>query len=309
MKNILFYTALFLLALQSCAPAKLLRQQPANTPGYTLAMRQTVQTETKMTMFGEDRTSVSSSTSEFEYKIISALPNGNLNWEMKMLRFTSDNNDGSQHYDSADPERDTSSIVTKIYDKMIGHKMYMTTTLAGQILTFSGANTLFDNILSTFSDKPEMQPLGETVKKSFGDSAMVQTVSDMWGYIPEKPIKIGQSWKKERNQSGLISLNTNYQYKLKSRDANQAIISSKSTTQTPPGDASTLDLGKIKIIYNLKGSGAGQTIIAQPDGSPIKSTHTINASGVMKMSGEGIPGAIDVPISIKTTVASERISQ
>ena len=68
-------------------------------------------------------------------------------------------------------------------------------------------------------------------------------------------------------------------------------------------------VAKIKIIYNLKGSGAGQSIIAQPDGSPIKSTHTINASGVMKMSGEGIPGAIDVPISIKTTVASERISQ
>lgn len=309
MKNLFLFLTIFFLALQSCAPAKLLQQPLKLQAGYSVLLRQKTDTETIMEMFGKEEAQRSKNTAEYEYHVTEALPDGRLKWQMTITRYIIENTDvrgGLIEYDTDDPLRDTSDVKKKLYDKMVGVPMYMTTKADGEILDFSGADALFDRVLELFKDKPEMAPFAQTIKNTYGDSAMIETVRNMWGNMPPKPVRVGSKWTANRDLPGIISLSMEYTYVLKSRDATKAIVAIKSKTKPRPGKISEMDLGVVKIIYDLKGNGSGTMQLSQPDGMLMGSIHTIKMDGIMHMSGEKIP-KMDVPLSVKTIVTTEKI--
>lgn len=309
MKNTIIFLFAAFFTLQSCAPAKLLRTPTAYRPGYSVSMQQRTETETLLTVFGEEKNQTSSNTTEYEYRVIDVLPDGRLSWEMKITRFiTEDEQDGgeSSYYDSNDPDRDTSDLKIQMLEKMKGHSMKMTTSQDGRILAFTGADELFDRMFETLSSKPEMGVLLASVKKSYGDSAMIETVQSMWGDFPKKAIRVGDSWKTTKNNTGLLGIDTKYTYKLKSRDAKKAVVNINIEASHKPGAPAVVDMGVMKIIYELSGKGSGTMDLSQPDGMLLKSKSNITLKGDMKMSGEHIP-AMTVPITSKTTVITERI--
>ena len=262
-----------------------------------------------MTILGEDQNQTSTNTTEYEYHVTELLSDGRIKWEMSMTRFIIESDDmqgNVKAFDTQDPDRDTSDKQVQLYDKMVGVPMYMTSKQDGQILEFSGANALFDKIMQAFKDKPEMASMANSIKKTFGDSAMLESVRNMWGYLPAKPVRVGDKWRTIREQSGIMSQTTESVYKLKSRDAHTATIATKSTSKPTPGKSSGWDMGGIKIEYDLSGGGSGSTIVTQPDGILMSGKHSVTMKGMMYMSGDKID-KMDVPITIKVTVLTELI--
>lgn len=196
----------------------------------------------------------------------------------------------------------------RMVDKMIGQTMKMTTTSDGQILDFTGADALFDRVLSEFQDRPEMASLLSSVKSSYGDSAMVESVRNMWGYLPKKPVRVGEKWKNTKKLGGILNMNALYTHSLKSRNEQQAIVNTKTVLVPIPGKPGGMELGSIKITYDLKGKGQGSTTISQPDGTLESSVHVLDMKGTMHMEGTGIP-KMDVPITTRTTVKTTRVEE
>ncbi len=308
MKNLTLSLLALITLLQSCAPAKLLQPPIAYQPGYAIAMRQKTETETLLKMFGEEEKQYSTNVTEYEYHVTEVLPDSRIKWEMTMTRFIVENEDADGHqskYDTQDPERDTSDKKKQMFDKMVGVPLFMTTTKEGEMLEFSGADALFDKMLEGFKDKPEMAAMEATIKKGYGDTAMMQTVRNMWGHLPKKPVRVGDKWRTSLDLPGIVRLKTNYTYKLQSRNAEQAIISTNSTARSISGKSSEMDLGAVKIAYELSGHGDGNIIVTQPGGILKQSTQTFQLKGVMHMEGNSFP-KMDVPISTKTKVTTEQ---
>jgi hypothetical protein len=184
--------------------------------------------------------------------------------------------------------------------------MKMTTTPDGQILDFTGADALFDRVLSEFNDRPEMAPLLNSIKSSYGDSAMVESVRNMWGYLPLKPVRVGEKWKNTKKLGGILNMNALYTHSLKSRNAKQAIVGTKTVLRPIPGKPGGMELGSIKITYDLTGKGQGSSTISQPDGTLESSIHVLDMKGTMHMEGTGIP-KMTVPITTRTTVKTRRV--
>lgn len=307
MKNLTLLFLSLLALLQSCAPAKLLQPPMQYQPGYTIAVRQKTDTETQLTIFGQNQIQNGLNTTEYTYALTDVLPGGRLKWEMQITRYTMENNDsqGSQQsYDTQDPDRDTTDMKSKMLDNMIGAKMHIITRADGQILEFSGANALFEKMMGAVKDKPEMAPMLKNIQRSFGDSAMIETVRNMWGDTPTKPVRVGATWKVTRNTSGFMNLQTKYQYKLKSRDDQKAEVTVKLKSQPAPGLPAELDMGAAKIRYDLKGEGSGYFFISQTDGLLREGKNTVKLKGMMHMRGDKIP-AMDVPMQSETTITTE----
>jgi len=295
--------------LTSCKPAKLLQAPTTYKPGYHFTLEQETTSETTMTISEEQQDQVSNNIAEYTYQVSETLPDGRLRWDMVITRYRLTESDGDGNvtsFDSQDPDRDTMNIKMRMVGKMIGHNMKMTTTPDGEILDFSGANALFDKVLSEFADRPEIAPLIDNITNAYGDSAMVETVRNMWGYLPKKPVRIGDKWKTTKKLGGILNMDAHYTHTLKSRNEQVAIVDTKTVLSAVPGKPGGMEMGSIKITYDLKGKGQGSTNISQPDGTLQSSVHVIEMKGKMYMEITGQP-KMDVPISTRTTVKTKRM--
>jgi hypothetical protein len=237
------------------------------------------------------------------------LPDGIQKWEMKISRFVMQNTDVEGNevlYDTQDPNRDTTDVKKKIFDNMIDHPMFFTTTQTGKVLSFTGSETLFEKMLKPLNSMPEMESFANTIRSTYNDETMMETIKNMWGPIPDKKLKVGDKWRESREKAGMLSLKTDYLYTLKSRNSNEAVIGIKSVTTPIQGKPAEMDMGVIKVRYDLKGKGQGSITLTQPNGVLKSSTVTINLSGDMYMDGAGM-GNMKVPITTKSTVLTEKI--
>jgi hypothetical protein len=308
MKNTLFALLMAAVALQSCSTAKKLQQNTSYKTGYSIVFEQETKTDTETKIMGQTSLQESQNTSTYLYKVTAVKPDGNIDWETIVTRVSMQENAEGQvsSYDSDDPDRDTLNLKNKMIGKMVGHTLYMTTKSDGKVVAFSGATELFKKMLADFEDKPEMASFSTAIKNAYSDSSMMQTVGTMWGFLPDYPVRVGQQWKNSRTVQGLLNMNVDYQYKLRSRDNKTATILTSSELKTDPLKPMVLEIGEIKISYNLKGSGTGKTIVSQPDGVLLQATHTIKMTGEMQIKGEAL-GNMVVPISSTTTVTTRQL--
>ena len=310
MKNLTLPIACLLLFLvQACSPARLLRQDDVYKPGFSLAIEQSTESQTRMELFGEEMVQNTTNSTEYELFFAEQMPNGDQKWEMLITRFVMEGGDNDEvvtTYDSSNPDRDTSEAATKILEKMIGHRMLMTCTHYGKVLSFSGADDLFDNLFAKMDTVPELLGMIESMKKTYGDSAMMHSMENMWGNFPAKPVRVGDKRSTKNENGQLLGLNTTYYYKLKKRNSKEAVIAME-TKSSPSNDPNSgIDMGMAKITYDLSGGGDGSITLSQPDGLIKYSVGTIKLTGTMHMD-RGDDMKIDVPLTISTKVTTKRI--
>lgn len=307
MKKLLIYLPLLLVLHQACAPAKALQSRSPYQKGYNVVYRQKTITETSTVVMGETQNQLSTNAVDYRIDLADILADGSLKWVATFTRvyFESEAEQGGVfEYDSSNPDRDTTELRNRIFDSMIGKSMTMITDPKGTITSLTGASSLFDGMMEESKTLAGMESLAASLKSAYGDSAMMESFSNIWGFYPQKPVRVGQKWHVKRKNTGMIAMSSTYTYTLKSRTEQQAVLATKSQVKTLPG--AQLNLGFAEIEYDMKGSGTGESVLSQPDGVLQKGTHTLAMTGMMYMTGTGFP-KMDVPISTKSTVTIELI--
>jgi len=124
-------------------------------------------------------------------------------------------------------ENPQDKIFRKIFGSMVGQSFKMTMSPKGEVLKVEGLKDLIESMTAGM-DIPEGQKeqMKQQMSQSFSEDQMKQTFSQGFSVFPDKPVKVGDSWKKNvsKTTSG-IAMNQEVTYTVKEINANSVMLS------------------------------------------------------------------------------------
>ncbi|HNM26705.1 MAG TPA: DUF6263 family protein [Saprospiraceae bacterium] len=325
MKNQFLLLAAGLMALwvSSCAPARQLSIQGAYRPGQQIHYKLVENTVTSTeALEGEleipATTTTQEKVTEFSYIVKSVRPDNSIDMDLKFTHIYDRENDdkGETEYDTDHPIPDSLIDISAgglagkalAYNTLIGRNFQMRLSPEGKVLSIKGMNEAWDEIEERFMEQsPLAGSMLKNMKKQFGDEAMRSGQNDYWGYLPGKKVRVGQTWKKpyEFASFGLAGTTA---YTLKSFDARQARITFSTKIGTEKDKPGIIDMGMIKIRYNLQGKGSGNIQVDQPYATIRTFEQTLSMTGPMEVK-TSFTDWIMVPITVTVNSRLERVEK
>lgn len=124
----------------------------------------------------------------------------------------------------------------------------------------------------------------------------------MMAIYPDKPVGIGDSWSRKVAVAKGFAMIVDNTWTLKARRGGIAVVEIKSAVKPNP-NAKPLDMGPLKLQYDIGGKQQGEMEIDEATGWVIKAKMTQDLSGKVRVQGgAGAPGGMTWPISIKSDI-------
>ena len=124
-------------------------------------------------------------------------------------------------------ENPQNQMFRKIFGSMVGRSFKMTMSQKGQVLKVEGLKDLVESTVQSM-DLPEEQrdKMRQQMSQSFSEGQMKETFSQGFSVFPDKPVKLGDSWKRNvtKSTSG-IAMNQEVTYTVKEINANTVVLS------------------------------------------------------------------------------------
>ncbi|MFN0207847.1 MAG: DUF6263 family protein [Planctomycetota bacterium] len=104
-------------------------------------------------------------------------------------------------FDSTRParEQDMNDPYVRMMAMVIGRKFTVRLNKRGEILSLGGASAIVEEMLKASAGVKGQQALRDALMQTFGDDAMRRTISTFFHVVPEKNIKISDTWKSKEN--------------------------------------------------------------------------------------------------------------
>jgi hypothetical protein len=140
----------------------------------------------------------------------------------------------SMETNSAKPGKEP---LEKIMNRLSGNKLTARISTDGKFIGFVNFDQFRDNIMMVLdsvsaSRRDEAKKIAESVVK---ESSIQSMVAPFFAYLPEKPVKVGDTWENTyTNSANNISFVVFNTYNLKALDKKEATISGTSELQTIP---------------------------------------------------------------------------
>ncbi len=258
--------ALFaLLSLAACAPKYTIRFNPDQIPvGRHFLYRQITETEFEMRneKLEDDASSLETTTVDFTMTLDRAQPNGNSEWTIFVLRYQQSETKGgvTKSYDSNEPVSadEPDDVQATIFGVLDSISYRFTVDAQGNILKKEGMDEMWNRAENALS--AEHRPMFKQVAKQFKKQGAMDFTTQLWEYLPPKPIKKGNSWKKQKDVP-LLNLTKKLRYTLVDADASTYKIAIASQMPEDPEHPGELAVGPIKILYRMGGTGTGSIIL------------------------------------------------
>ncbi len=177
---------------------------------------------------------------------------------------------------------------------LLNKPFQMQTNSLGKVISVTGFSAAIEAMMQQVS--PEAAPMQASLMQSFSDSAIRKMLGQVTEIYPEKPVKVGDTWKKNMDiTSGPILMMMDNTYKLTSVSGGVANVSvdSKITTK-PAGEAA----GMPGMELDLKGTQKGDMKIEVATGLIQNSTLK------QDISGDITAGGTKIPMSIKSDITT-----
>lgn len=197
---------------------------------------------------------------------------------------------GAMEYDSRGEKKGDGTF--SFMDSLIGKSFSLTITPDGNIIKVENLSDLMNSLPGEGQAKAELQ-------KQFGDTAIKQMMQNSFDIYPGKPVKVGDSWKKNSSMgvSG-FSINMENTYTLKSIAAGKATIAVSSVMSLP---ATQTNQGGMDMKMQMDGKQDGTMDVEIASGQILSGkTHQV-INGKISVGGQEMPMDIagDVIITSK----------
>jgi hypothetical protein len=201
--------------------------------------------------------------------------------------------------DSVATETNLGPMFKAIVDKPFETVMDKT----GKVKSVKGLETCFENMINTFSDSvPEsfrQQTIGQ-FGSQFSEEAFKSQFEQTTGYLPDKPVGIGDSWNtKLETKASSFAITVDAKLTLKSVEDNVVNVDLDGTVATPEGYEQEIKGMKTKIA--LKGTYKGTLKLNRNTGWIVFSDMMMNINGDIEVMGMKVP----VYTALKATVTDE----
>jgi hypothetical protein len=135
--------------------------------------------------------------------------------------------------------------------------------------------------------------LRKQLKEQFGDEAIRAQMEQMLAIYPEKPVAIGDSWRRRSSITAGFPMLLESTYTLRGRKDGLALVDVVTKLSRNP-DGKPLKMGPATLSFDLSGTQQGQFSIAEASGWVERSDLKQKFGGTLKM--EGAPNTTE-PLS------------
>ncbi len=179
------------------------------------------------------------------------------------------------------------------------------TTPQGRVEEVMGLQTLRDNIERKLPEGPMKQAMMMGIKQFINEEGIKEMTESSLAIYPEKPVGIGDSWKRTLTLTQGAAMTLENEWTLKDRKDGVSFIEVKSNIKSNP-EGGSVGVGTAKVSYKLSGKQQGMIELEESTGRIIRSRINQDISGQIKVE---VPGQQTqqqpIPVRINSVVTCE----
>jgi hypothetical protein len=240
----------------------------------------------------------------WQYDVLDKDSSGSLEIDLtyKRVKTVQDFGQRKIEYDSDNPP-DTLDPSMRAMESLVGDQLTMRISPDGKVTGLKGISEMQQKMIEAMDIPDSLQQSVYTndLKKQFGEDAIRQSIEQIIGFYPSKPVRVGDSWKSGMDKSGGFPMRIESNYTLKSRVAGVDSIDVSSQIKNNP-ENNVVKMGAVSMTYNIDGNQTGTILVEENTGLPISSNLNLNFSGSLRMSGMPDQESQTWPISASGTV-------
>jgi len=206
-------------------------------------------------------------------------------------------------YDSTNPPA-ANNPLAEFFKALIGTEFTLTVSPEMKITKVEGRKEFLDKLVAA---NQQMKPLLDSV---LSEDAMKQMADPTFAAVPNKEVKIGETWKvpTKLNLGPIGSYDTTYEYKYVGKDAKQKDLDKIDVTAQlkyipPSGDAPQGGLPFRIKSGNLESKKAAGTVLFDTSkGRVVSSDMDLNLEGKLDIEIGGMTTTVELKQTQKTTV-------
>ncbi|WP_020527833.1 DUF6263 family protein [Flexithrix dorotheae] len=223
------------------------------------------------------------------------------------LKFTQDGSMGKIEFDSQNPDEEVHPLAMG-YSVLAGKSFNLKMDRIGKISQIEGIDKIMEDMLKRLENVNEEQKeeLAKNLRQQFGNEALQANFDQMFGFYPEKPVKIGDSWSKQSKIKSGFALTLDNTWTLADVKNNEYLIEINSTCKTTD-DSEPLKIQGAQITYNLEGTQKGTVTLEKSSGINKKGLLNQDFDGTVTMTGDMLPQPMSWPIILKSTINHKRL--
>ena len=293
--------SLSLLLLLGCSASKPLMLKMNIVEGKEFTMETSTNTVVDVVVMGQQQKSLSTQSTETKFNVMDVMPNGDIavKGTIMSMASTNDSAQGGTSYDSKNIEESDASMVT-LMQPLIGHEMNMVMNSTGELISFEQEDVL-EKMFSSADET--MMAAKASMEGQFGEEGMKSMMQGLGNVLPDRAIKKGDTWTKDRTVKTMMVLQVNSTYTLTERKDGKAYISVVGTTKTDP-TAPPVEMMGMEMTYIMSGPIKGTLVVDEKTGWTLQSNVEQAMKGTMKIKNEMI-GEMDAQMDMVSTTVSE----
>ena len=215
---------------------------------------------------------------------------------------------GTVKYDSDNPPSNV-PMQAKPFAALVGQSFTAEVAPEGQVGRIEGTEKIAQAVLNSLPAGAR-QMAGAQVKKQFDRDAIKAIMNQGFGYIPEKPVAVGDSWTKNVAISSGYPMLAENRYTLAERKNGKLHIDVDSTIKPAP-DGEPMQMGPMTMRADLSGTQTGSMVVDEATAWVDRSELEQDISGTLKIenANQSIPMIIKSTITLETLEQGEAVSE
>lgn len=244
-------------------------------------------------------------TYTFKVEDVDAQGNATISVHYDAVKFHAKTPSGVVDYDPTKPANGPLPVMVTALASLVGQSYAVIVNPHGTVTQVAGIQKMLENVLShlTIAEGVLRFAVEKTIRQQLSEANLKQSLRDIFAPLPDHPVAIGESWTRRTPVTMGFPMNVETTYTLQGRDNGIATISVTGKVATAPN--AMMDLGAVKMDYNLKGEQTGSLEIIESSGWTRASTLSQHLSGNATVRGPNVDPQT-VPVVIQAEVRSEQ---
>lgn len=212
----------------------------------------------------------------------------------------------NQSFSSDTTELESVDAVSRILSSLIDQKFQATINLSGRVNYVDNLENIIENAVGNESSQTDM--MKDQIMASFGDGGFAKNIEMSTNIVPDKPVKIGDTWQVQQYTNTGLPLIIVNNYTLKSVNDGIATISIDGSLSVDPKNAKTSIQG-LDAVYFMDGSRTGELNLEIETGWLVDADFKDDIVGSISISPSAqVPNGMTVPLEMKnnTTITTAK---
>ncbi len=199
-------------------------------------------------------------------------------------------------YDSSE-KGSTAPPMAQGFAVLLEESFSLKITPQGKVEEVKGLQTVRNNVEKKLPEGPMKEAMMVGLKQFINEEGIKEQTESSMAIFPEKPVGIGDSWRKTVALTQGAAMTLENEWILKDRKNGVSFIEVKSNIKSNP-NAEPMEMGSTKVRYELSGKQQGMIEIEESTGRLIRSKTNQEISGQIKVKVAGQQSQ-EMPIPVK----------